>query len=188
MDLIHFGQINNAARIAVTHYNQLNFDLKRVLSPYFSEEETKSFRQLQITTGTVISGSTALQLFDRTTYPESDLDIYVEHRYRRDVGWWLMNIGYKYKPSGSEPSKTFAKALSMWSPETWEAEYALDHGVTDIFNFFKAGSKRKVQLISTRRCTMEVILNFHSSMLITFVIYGTVGSMDGSMCYECYNS
>jgi hypothetical protein len=186
VDLIHFGQINKAACIVVTNYNQLNFDVRRVLSPYFSEEETKSFRQLQITTGTIISGSTALQLFDRATYPESDLDIYVEHRYRRDVGWWLMNIGYEYKPIGSEQPSSFAEALR--SPETWAAEYTLCHGVTDIFNFFKAGSKRKVQLISTRRCTMEVILNFHSSMLITLIIYGTAGSMDGSLCYECYNS
>ena len=178
MDLIHFGQINKAARIAVANYSQLNFDLKRVLSPYFSEEDIKSFRQLQLTTGTVISGSTAVQFFDRTTYPESDLDIYAEHRYCRDVAWWLMSRGYKYKPSRSEQPDSLAKAFSMWSPAIWTSTAYFGHGVNDIFDFFKAGSKRKVQLISARRCPMEVILNFHSSMLITLEIYGTAGSMN----------
>lgn len=180
--MIHFGQINKAARTAVANYSQLNFDIKRVLSPYFSEEDIKSFRQLQLTTGTVISGSTAVQFFDRTTYPESDLDVYVEHQYCRDVAWWLMSRGYEFKPSRPEQPKSFVAAFRTWSPDVdgiWalfvqDPVGYLGHGVTDIFDFFKVGSQRKVQLISTRGCPMEVILNFHSSKLIPPVIWNNM--------------
>src|SRR6266576_4073872 len=115
VDVIHFGQINKAARIAVTNYSQLNFDIKRMLSPYFSEEDIKSFRLVQLITGAVISGSTAVQFFDRTTYPGSDLDIYVEHQYCRDVAYWLVSRGYEYKPSKPDQPKSFVEAFKSWN-------------------------------------------------------------------------
>jgi len=94
----------------------------------------------------------------------------------------LMNIGYEYKPIGSEQPSSFAEALR--SPETWAAEYTLCHGVTDIFNFFKAGSKRKVQLISTRRCTMEVILNFHSTCVMNVITHNMAYSLYPYATYQ----
>ena len=178
MDLIHFGQINKAARIAVTNYSQLNFDIKRVLSPYFSEEDIKSFRMVQLMTGAVISGSTVVQFFDRTTYPGSDLDIYVEHQYCRDVAWWLVSRGYEYKPSRPDQPKSFVQAFKSWTREQIfplflqleDAAGYIGHGVDNLFDFFKSGSERKIQLISARACPIEVILSFHSSMFISLMI------------------
>ncbi len=53
--------------------------------------------------GMLISGSTALQFLDRTTFLESDLDIYVEHQLRRKIALWLVAIGYKYQPTPKYP-------------------------------------------------------------------------------------
>ena len=41
---------------------------------YFADPA--AFRELQLRTGLIISGSTALQFLDRTTYEGADLDIY----------------------------------------------------------------------------------------------------------------
>ena len=46
----------------------------------------------------LISGSIALQFFERMFYPESDLDIYVEIRYYKVIVSWLIGIGYIYEP------------------------------------------------------------------------------------------
>jgi len=191
VDVIHFGQINKAARIAVTNYSQLNFDIKRMLSPYFSEEDIKSFRLVQLITGAVISGSTAVQFFDRTTYPGSDLDIYVEHQYCRDVAYWLVSRGYEYKPSKPDQPKSFVEAFKSWNGNEifplflQDAAGYADHGVDNIFDFFKSGSERKIQLISAKACPIEVILNFHSSMF--YFTCDKFRLMNGSVRNECYN-
>jgi hypothetical protein len=171
VDVIHFGQINKTARIAVTNYSQLNFDINRILSPYFSEEDIKSFRLLQLITGAVISGSTVVQFFDRTTYPGSDLDIYVERQYCRDVAYWLMSRGYEYTPLKPDQPKSFVEAFKSWTGNDLfslflqdAAAYTGHGGVDNIFDFFKSGSERKIQLISVKACPIAVILNFHSCM------------------------
>ena len=69
-----------------------------MLGKYFTDDQILRFRHLQATTGVIISGSTALQFFERILYPESDLDLYVEHRYRRPIALWLASIGYHYVP------------------------------------------------------------------------------------------
>jgi hypothetical protein len=59
----------------VKDYFARAFNIEKRLSRYF--DDPKSFRKLQAETLTVISGSTALQFFQRNFYPESDLDLYV---------------------------------------------------------------------------------------------------------------
>ncbi|KAK2464969.1 hypothetical protein APHAL10511_003045 [Amanita phalloides] len=155
----------------------------RLLSPYFSNEEIKSFRKLQLFTGTVISGSTAVQLFGRTTYPKSDLDIYVEHRYCRDVAWWLTSIGYKYNPTRSWQSMSFIEAFEASKTEddvdseSLEDEPEYTVGIANIFDFVRAGSERKVQLISATRCPMEVILNYHSTCVMNVITHNMAYSL-----------
>ncbi|KAK2464968.1 hypothetical protein APHAL10511_003044 [Amanita phalloides] len=171
--------------MAVTNYNRIAFDIIRLLSPYFSDEEIKSFRQLQLFTGTVISGSTAVQLFGRTTYPKSDLDIYAEHRYCRDVAWWLTSIGYKYNPTkpgqpisfieAFKASKTEEGAEESPEDQSEQSEYAV--GVENVFDFVRAGSERKVQLISATRCPMEVILNYHSTCVMNVITHNMAYSL-----------
>ena len=178
VDLIHFGQISKAAHMTVTRYSQRAFNVQRLLLPYFSDENIKSFRQLQLFTGTVISGSTALQFFDRTTYPESDLDIYVEHRYCREVVWWLTSKGYSYRPRPTQPV-SFNEALQESAPAPNHAGAVFfspdisgyfGHGMANVFDFVRYGSERKIQLMSAHHCPLEIILDYHSSRLRYIVI------------------
>lgn len=125
-----------------------------------------------------ISGSTALQVFDRSFYADSDLDLYVEHRYCKLVALWLESIGYTFQHRNSKQSETLELALEetlsldiglnnlpQWFSESTSMGY-FGRGVANVYNFHKINPDRKVQLITSYYAPLEIVLNFHSSKLI----------------------
>jgi hypothetical protein len=75
LSIVRFQRICRQAQSAVKDYLARAFNIDRHLSRFF--DNPKAFRKLQAETATAISGSSALQFFQRTFYPESDLDLYV---------------------------------------------------------------------------------------------------------------
>jgi hypothetical protein len=157
------------------------FFLERILERFFTPPEIYYFRVLQSQTQMFISGSTALQFFDRSLYPDSDLDIYVEHRSRQTIVAWLRGIGYEFKPRQIRNSNvTFSLEEEMGvtvepyctggSPSApfFEPEITgyFGRGVTNVYNFFKYNPERKIQLITSNQSPLEVVLNFHSSKFL----------------------
>lgn len=78
---------------------------KKQLERYFTVAETAEFRQLQASAGILISGSTAVQFFQQESYPDSDLNLYVEHDHHVEFIRWLLEIGYGYVTSASITQK-----------------------------------------------------------------------------------
>jgi hypothetical protein len=125
-----------------------------------------------------ISGSTALQVFDRSFYADSDLDIYVEHRYSKLIALWLQSIGYTFHHRNKMQSETLELALE----ETLSSDFNMNNlpegffestsmgyfgrGVANVYNFHKINPDRKVQLITSYYAPLEIVLNFHSSKLV----------------------
>lgn len=120
----------------------------------------------------LISGSTALQFFDRSHYPGSDLDVYVEHRYAGVIAHWFQSIGYTFEHrKAQDPDfhvafnntrKTLPDAL-IFHPSAIAGYFG--RGVANVFDFFKYNPSRKIQLITSFHSPLEVILHFHSSAL-----------------------
>ncbi len=140
------------------------FNIHRILQRYF--DDPTSFRSLQAQTGTLVSGSTALQFFDRSFYPESDLDIYVHMPWRLRVAQWLLDRGYSFVPSPRQ-NEDFATAVNDQRVLNNRARYFM-RGVAGVFTFVKSVPGKleevlKVQMIVAARAPMEIILNFHSS-------------------------
>lgn len=73
------------ARYANRDFNNRAFNINRHLGRFF--KDPKGFRSLQARTGTLISGSNALQFFDRTYYPESDMDLFAHRGHSREIGF-----------------------------------------------------------------------------------------------------
>lgn len=129
----------------------------------------------------LISGSTALQFFERVVYPNSDLDLYVKHQYREAIGRWLLEIGYKYVPQQEHVGiATFEEALAL-EPAPPRYGMPLGHeflhqggngyiGASCIFTFVKKTPYRKIELISSLRSPLERVLNFHSSKHATYLL------------------
>ena len=66
-------------REVTDHYWSAILNTKRVLRQYFtSDSQMLQFYDMMSETGAIVSGSTALQLFARTSFVDTDLDVYVE--------------------------------------------------------------------------------------------------------------
>ena len=65
--LLRFERTCRLAQAIVEDYIRVAFNIDARLSPFF--DDPRAFRSLQARTGTVISGSTALQFFERAIYP-----------------------------------------------------------------------------------------------------------------------
>jgi hypothetical protein len=170
--IIHFSWTCKACRVAVQSYMRRAFNINQHLSRYFSSPQ--SFRSLQARTGVLISGSSALQFMDRTLYADSDLDIYVDRRFGREVGHWLLSEGFQYQQLvrsspdfdiafeefGMEPGDEILD-FGVLDPEPLQSLYPW-RGIARVFNFFKP-SGLKVQVMTASTTPLLIILYFHSS-------------------------
>lgn len=139
------------------------FNVNRLYSRYFSDPI--AFRCLQSTTGALVSGLTALQLFDRSFYPESDLDIYVPFHGRKQLGHFLLNAGYRFVHNFFQHSN-FDDAVSERRVMTATGNYGNFKGISGVFTLEKDrldGNTLRVQIMVATRSPIEVILRFHSS-------------------------
>lgn len=199
--LVNYARMSKAAQGTVGAYIQRAFSLERVLERFFTPSETNYFRFLQSQTQMFISGSTALQFFERSSYPDSDLDIYVEHRFRQTVVAWLLQIGYQFKPRDirstsvpfsleEEMAVTIEPYCTGGSPSAPffvpKITGYFGRGVTNVYNFFKYNPERKIQLITSDHSPLEIVLNFHSSMIPPDLTKQALTPFFLSMCYESY--
>ncbi|KAL0953610.1 hypothetical protein HGRIS_004818 [Hohenbuehelia grisea] len=180
-DIVHYSQTSVGSNEAVNGYIFRAFSLERTLLPFFpSLDQYDSFRDLQERTGVLISGSTALSFFERAPpyTADSDLDLYVEQTYAHDVGSWLLTqTDYKFAP-GKYQDASFEKNLNATiSPVSAAKLLAVDsltvyhmRGVCGVFDF-KADDGRKIQLIVAKRAPLDIILNFHSSVVMNIIGY-----------------
>lgn len=162
-ELIRLSLTCRAMYKAVKLYMAKAFNVNTLLRRFFSSPE--DFRTLQARTQTLISGSVALQFFDRSFYPESDLDLYAPYRTFRDVGNWLLGHGYTFSPYPQQ-------ALTWQEASTYPLvpagyPFGRRRGMSLVYNFtrFDPRSQRDltIQLIVCTRAPLEVVLNFHSS-------------------------
>lgn len=177
-DLLRYSRTSKTAYQMVSSYMRRAFNLQKLMDRFFTEIEMSSFRLWQSRTGMLISGSTALQFLDRTFYPESDLDIYVEHRYCKVIALWLISIGYTYgraRPGLSDQDLEEAlrmtkfaipKTIKFLPPST--PDY-LDCGVAGVYNFHKADPDCKIQLVASHYSPVELILKFHSTCVMNLI-------------------
>ena len=95
--LTRMASVNRAIRAVTKDFTARAYNVNRRLSRFFSDSFI--FRSLMARVHMVISGSFALQFFDRTYYPDSDLDLYLHpDRNIIDVGLYLQQEGYAFLP------------------------------------------------------------------------------------------
>lgn len=171
VDIMYFALTCRLARRTVARYRVFTFNINRRLRRFF--HNPLAFRSLQARTHTLISGSFALQFFDRTIYPESDLDLYTHPGFSKSVGEWLIGEGYEFKASPTQdPSFDVAEKsnwrgtrapygaeeISEWSEYQWK-------GVWEVYSFQQTEGDNcmKVQIIASSISPLETVFNFHSS-------------------------
>ena len=168
--LVRLSHTCRDAHSAVHSHIARTFNINRHLSRYF--QDPLAFRALQARTGTLISGSNALQFLDRTFYPEADLDLYCFYDAREDLGSWLIEQGYRFTPN-SRQDPSFLVAVDQArvpGTEVAASPYSRMKAVSAVYTFVKRvnnlegpSTRLKVQIIVAYNSPMEAIFHFHSS-------------------------
>lgn len=165
-----FSRVCKDALDMVREYIRRRFSILNLLSCYFNWNDAMIFRALMASTGMLISGSTALQFFDRTVYTESDLDLYLDNGAVTEVSNWLISVGYRYVPSNEHITLSLSEMVarhSNYEPTISDAVIPMTShsylGCSMILDFVNDGRKRKIQLVTADVCPAQLIIGFHSS-------------------------
>jgi len=78
---ITLARASTSTYVAVDEFTKQAYNINRHLGQYFTKPTT--FRTLQAWTGTLISGSSAIQFLNRSQYPGSDLEV----KTKRTLKW-----------------------------------------------------------------------------------------------------
>ncbi|KAK7022986.1 hypothetical protein R3P38DRAFT_3194897 [Favolaschia claudopus] len=159
--------------------HDLCFDISRLLRRFFgSRENVEQFRYMQQQTGTIISGSIALQFLNRLSWEDSDLDLYVGHAMAPVAVVFILENGYTFKPKENQKSNL---SLQLCSSGNDHSDQWSDYGdsevseVADVFDFHKG--EQKIQLITAVRTPMQIILNFHCTCVMNLITHSTAFSL-----------
>ena len=200
--LICLGHTCVTAHTAVNKLNCHAFDIQKHFKNFFVNPI--EFQSLQSHTGTIVSGSNALQFFDRTCYIGSDMDIYVHPGHALEVGLWLIKEeGYTFLPSRSQHGQTFENLvkkddINCTVPRSYKEhkgppndrdhfkEYRFD-GIDGVYNFVKiiGGNALVIQVMLTKYNSLDVILHFHFSEYLICLNNNNI-NIYYSCCNECH--
>ncbi|KAF9011195.1 hypothetical protein BDQ17DRAFT_1420612 [Cyathus striatus] len=167
-ELVRISQTCRLVKTAVSSFCGHAYDIHKHLSHYF--DDPAGFRNLQVRTTAIICDSNVLQFFERTSYPDTALDIFVQDIYAKEFGNWVVEEGYEFVPTqeqcdGKEAMfdnvEKFKEREKVADPEWWmskeSARYAEDHRKIVSVSTFKKG-KNTVQLVCTRNTPMHCLL------------------------------
>ncbi|TFK59315.1 hypothetical protein BDN72DRAFT_729307, partial [Pluteus cervinus] len=154
--LANFAKTCTRFRTLAHNFYGRAFDATKPLKKHFTPTEIVEFHARMQYAGALISGSTALQLFERVDYPNSDLDVYVQEDRCNGLLSWLEN---RYDLTGA----------SRWYRDPPHTGRALSRVYTFQRNFY--GRRTAVQLIVTANNPLEAILEFNLSCVMNFITH-----------------
>ncbi|KAJ8454788.1 hypothetical protein ONZ51_g12827 [Trametes cubensis] len=131
--LLLLSRTSSKVREHVLAYMKEAFDINRTLRRFLPDPI--EFCCLQARTGTLVSGSVALQFFDRTYYPSSDLDLYVYPSCRREVGIWLLSQGFTFSSRSPQHLCFSIAVLAMTSSRA-----SIRSGIFNTYKFLRQTS------------------------------------------------
>ncbi len=172
--LLRLSRTCREVQVIVQKYMLEAFDIDRHFSRFFPNPS--EFCSLQASTGAIVSGSNALQFFNRSHYPESDLDVYAPVKSCQIISDFMLGLGYEFVPSSCQ-LPTFKDTIARRNRPTSyhtrkpRAKNNSFEGIRGMFTFSKMdpsdltpeAPRLKVQLILTAPNPMEAVFNFHSS-------------------------
>ncbi|PPQ82745.1 hypothetical protein CVT25_009299 [Psilocybe cyanescens] len=177
----------------VASYLRRAFNVNHLFGWYFDDNSdiVDDFRRMQFETGLIVSGSSALHFLDRTgdKWTPGDLDLYVDHHFRREVCCWLEMHSYDFDPS---PRQRSCGTLQEFLENETEA-HMYDEVLSGarytgglVLNFRKDGVHRgkNIQVITSNGSALSLILRFHSTCVMNLITYDTAFSLYPKATFE----
>ncbi|KAJ3817032.1 hypothetical protein F5880DRAFT_1493540 [Lentinula raphanica] len=191
-DLDSLSQTCFTGLYAVKSFRQSAMKIEKILLRFFRNlEELGEFQSMQQgKTGTIVSGSVALQFFRRKVYDESDLDTYCMLLKCLDMGRWYEHIGYEYKPVKKQRSRyeddyervLNNEGMSQINVEGNDgddirgAERYRSIDIAEVWNFERSDGRR-IQLVATRILPEAIVLGFHSTCVMNLITHKAAYSL-----------
>ncbi|KAJ3964956.1 hypothetical protein EV361DRAFT_811430 [Lentinula raphanica] len=194
---LNHNELDSLSQTCVTAYNAVAFfrksamKIEHVLLRFFkNKEEIGMFQYMQGTTGTIISGSVALQFFTRTLYDNSDLDTYCILKKCITIGKWYELVGYQFVPVKNQHHRfdvDYDRVLegghfTRINQEGNEgddiqgaAEY-LSIDIAEVWNFARKDGAH-IQLVATRIIPEAIVLGFHSTCVMNIITHRAAYSL-----------
>ncbi|KAF7972075.1 hypothetical protein HWV62_19151 [Athelia sp. TMB] len=138
---------------------------------------------MQSRTGTIISGSNAVQFMDRAYYEDADLDIYVNPDHCADVGMHMILIqGYRITDPSNDGTERLniqdsilhVKAMAVKSDDhIVNPSYPNGsiHSMCFLERTTEAGRVQEAQIIVTSNGVFHAILDFHSTCVMNIITF-----------------
>ncbi|ETW81465.1 hypothetical protein HETIRDRAFT_444789 [Heterobasidion irregulare TC 32-1] len=190
---IRFGRTCRLAYNSVQDFHSRAFNINHHLRRFF--DDPIAFRNMQARLAMLISGSNALQFLDSTSYPGSDLDLYVWEDSAKEVGHWLMeHERYSFAPS-IDQDKNFdvaSETVFTWSDnldQSLARNDCDDYYSTqplEWYSFIQNGpdGPLKVQIVASARSPLVTILNFHSTCVMNCIAFDAAYSLYPQATFE----
>ncbi|KAJ3523940.1 hypothetical protein NMY22_g11218 [Coprinellus aureogranulatus] len=169
-------------RAAVESYSQEVWNIDKFFSFWFRRPQ--EFRRVLAETGAVVTGSQAIQYFDRQPQlPGSDLDIFTRVGGALPLMMFLTSQGYVKRlrcwPFSGDSYPAITEVFSITSSQNFRTGGG-DVGIVGVLDFEKARwvpkkgfmDAKKVQVIIVNRPPIEqIVLRFHSTGVMNFITH-----------------
>ncbi|PPR07586.1 hypothetical protein CVT24_006949 [Panaeolus cyanescens] len=156
------AQLKKASKLTrewVAQRSKVKYDIVEKISPFLSEAEYMQLRILQEKTGAIISGSFALAFLDNADFTLGDLDIFVKKESESPFILWLHSMGFKVNTN-----KASLEDYDGLRCQPHVTKYQLG---LDVRSYHRRDAK--IQLVLTPSSPVEVILQFHSTIVMNFI-------------------
>ena len=155
-DIQDIFRISHTCQLIHTETNEyLSSKLKctRILRPFCdSETQINNMMNMLSLTGAIISGSAALQLFERTSFNNNEMDIYVNINQYKNAEISLKTNGFQKKKQDNDSLKSVIGDSFPFIDE-----------MVKLQTLINPNSNKKIHLIGTKKSPVLAVLNFHSS-------------------------
>jgi hypothetical protein len=176
LSIVRLKAVNFLLKSIIEGYIRNQWDIDSFLSEWFDGEHRPcEFREVLGQCDGIVSGSQALQFFDRTYFPDSDFDIFLRPEGTLRMGRFLQDCGYMYIPSATDVT-TFDHAFHLVTRQLLSIKGDFlgypNRSIIKIFNFRRLNADEeyqrnsgRIQIVVVKNHPIKHILTFHSSKL-----------------------
>ncbi|KII93847.1 hypothetical protein PLICRDRAFT_171552 [Plicaturopsis crispa FD-325 SS-3] len=170
--------LNKTFKTLVDYYVSTTWSLEQFVQPWFL---SLPFRHILRKCDAYVSGSQVVQFFGRTTYPGSDLDIYVPAGSEYELARFVENFGYKFDPRRGDQASfldTIYATTTNEDPERVLRGRYDSPDIVSVYYFVDHSNAREVQLIVTRHANpLWMVMRHHSSAVMNFLTWDRAVSL-----------
>ncbi|KAJ7135563.1 hypothetical protein C8R44DRAFT_869289 [Mycena epipterygia] len=181
-DIARSAAVSSTMYGIIQHHRHLVWDPDTHFQPWF-RAPAETFRGMLRICGAIVTGSQILQFFNRTSYPDSDMDIFMRVGGLWYMGGWLRSQGYTFAAVSSD-YRLFRRQVMRLCSRMMTDHPAHNPAIRGVYNFHRYVASQtvvhlqKIQLIAVDMDPVHhVIFDFHSTAVMNYMTSDTVISV-----------